>query len=63
MGEMGALRVRQQHSALGEAEKLCDLFSGGSTTGNLSRISQDETLRSLNGPQGLRNRKNLTTGN
>jgi len=63
MGKMGALRVRQQHSALGEAEKLCDLFSGGSTTGNLSRISQDETLRSLNGPQGLRNRKNLTTGN
>ncbi len=63
MGEMGALRVRQQHSALGEAEKLCELFSGGRASGNLAHVSQIETLRSLNGPQGLRNRKNLTTGN
>jgi colanic acid/amylovoran biosynthesis glycosyltransferase len=63
MGEMGALRVKQQHSALREAEKLRDLFSGELRTEKSSTAIQTETLRNLDGPQSLRNRKNLTTGN
>jgi hypothetical protein len=63
MGEMGALRVRQQHCAAVEAEKLRSLFFADSNPGNASQPLPTGTLRNLNGPQGLRNRKNLATGN
>jgi colanic acid/amylovoran biosynthesis glycosyltransferase len=63
MGEMGALRVRQDHCALTEAAKLSELFFSAQQAGNVPKATSFGTLRNLNGPQGLRNRKNLTTGN
>src|SRR5580704_1476587 len=63
MGEMGALRVRQDHCALTEAAKLRELFTVGEPAGIVGKAKSFETLRNLNAPQGLRNRKNLTTGN
>jgi colanic acid/amylovoran biosynthesis glycosyltransferase len=63
MGEMGALRVRQHHCALVEAEKLRGLFFADCPAGSPSQTLPTGTLRNLNGPQGLRNRKNLATGN
>jgi colanic acid/amylovoran biosynthesis glycosyltransferase len=63
MGEMGALRVRQDHCALTEAAKLRELFTAGEPAGIVGKAKSFETLRNLNAPHGLRNRKNLTTGN
>jgi colanic acid/amylovoran biosynthesis glycosyltransferase len=63
MGEMGALRVQQNHCALTEAEKLRELFFPGARAGKGSQADSSETLRNLKGPHSLRNRKNLPTGN
>jgi colanic acid/amylovoran biosynthesis glycosyltransferase len=63
MGEMGALRVRQNHCALTEAAKLRGLFFPETQAGKGSQADSSETLRNLNGPHSLRNRKNLPTGN
>ncbi|HET6323764.1 MAG TPA: glycosyltransferase family 4 protein [Planctomycetaceae bacterium] len=63
MGEMGALRVQQNHSALTEAEKLRALFFPEADAGKVSKADAVGTLRNLNGRHSLRNRKNLPTGN
>ncbi len=63
MGELGALRVRRNHSSLTEAEKLRSLFFGQSDAGKVSKADAVGTLRNLNGRHSLRNRKNLPTGN
>jgi colanic acid/amylovoran biosynthesis glycosyltransferase len=62
MGEMGALRVEEQHSALREAEKLRDLFLGQEGSEKSSTLVPVGTLRSLSGPQTHPNAQNLTRG-
>jgi colanic acid/amylovoran biosynthesis glycosyltransferase len=63
MGEMGALRVRQDHCALTEAGKLRELFVAAENAIIVGKAKSFGTLRNLHAPQGLRNRKNLTIGN
>jgi colanic acid/amylovoran biosynthesis glycosyltransferase len=63
MGEMGALRVQRNHCALSEAKKLRELFFPEVQARKGCQGDLSGTLRNLNGPHSLRNRKNLPTGN
>jgi colanic acid/amylovoran biosynthesis glycosyltransferase len=63
MGEMGALRVRRQHSVLVEAEKLRELFFPASQASIVIETAPTRTLGKGRAPQSLRNPNNLTIDN